>query len=114
MTELNFCDPGSRGSSTGSSKNHNCYPQKALCHKGFRGVGSRGNSTSNFSAEKRFVRKHVLDLGTRIVFCGHKHGYNCYLCYLRRAKPCIYWVFRGSSTRKCCYPYCYPLLPSNY
>lgn len=61
MTALNFCDPGSRGSSTGSSKIHNCYLQKALCHKGFRSLGSR-----------------------------------------------------GSSTRKCCYLYCYPLLPGDY
>lgn len=52
MTALNSCNPGSRGSSTGSSLFHNCYPQKALCRKGFRPLGSRGSSTSNFSAEK--------------------------------------------------------------
>jgi len=44
--------PGSRGSSTGSSKNYCCYPRKHKSGKGFRALGSRGSSSSNFSAEK--------------------------------------------------------------
>ena len=52
MTALNFCNTGSRGSSTGSSKIHNCYPRKHSNHKGLTALGSRGSSTSNFSAEK--------------------------------------------------------------
>ena len=44
------CDPGSRGSSRGSSKNTYCYPLKALCRKGFTALGSRGSSSFNFSA----------------------------------------------------------------
>ena len=44
------CDPGSRGSSRGSSKSTYCYPPKALCHKGLTALGSRGSSSFNFSA----------------------------------------------------------------
>ena len=50
MTARNSCDPGSRGSSRGSSKNTYCYPPKALCRKGFAVLGSRGSSSFNFSA----------------------------------------------------------------
>ena len=56
------CDPGSRGSSRGSSKSTYCYPPKALCHKGLTALGSRGSSSFNFSAgfekkEKRIREK---------------------------------------------------------
>nr|DAR90253.1 MAG TPA: hypothetical protein [Caudoviricetes sp.] len=47
-----FCNSGSRGSSTGSSKNYCCYPRKHKSGKGFRALGSRGSSSSNFSAKK--------------------------------------------------------------
>lgn len=50
MTGQISCDPGSRGSSRGSSKNTYCYPLKALCRKGFTALGSRGSSSFNFSA----------------------------------------------------------------
>ena len=50
MTARNSCDPGSRGSSPGSSKNTYCYPPKALCGKGLTAMGSRGSSSFNFSA----------------------------------------------------------------
>ena len=50
MTGQNSCDPGSRGSSRGSSKTTYCYPLKALCRKGLTALGSRGSSSFNFSA----------------------------------------------------------------
>ena len=50
VTAWNSCDPGSRGSSRGSSKNTYCYPLKALCRKGLTALGSRGSSSFNFSA----------------------------------------------------------------
>ena len=50
MTARNSCQPGSRGSSRGSSKNTYCYPLKALCRKGLTALGSRGSSSFNFSA----------------------------------------------------------------
>ena len=52
-------------------------------------------------------------MDTRIILCGHKHGCNCYLCYPLRTNPCVYCVFLGSSTPKCCYPYCYRCYPAN-
>ena len=62
VTAWNSCDPGSRGSSRGSSKNTYCYPLKALCRKGLTALGSRGSSSFNFSAgfekkEKRIREK---------------------------------------------------------
>ena len=50
MTGQISCDPGSRGSSRGSSKTTYCYPLKALCRKGLTALGSRGSSSFNFSA----------------------------------------------------------------
>ena len=50
VTAWNSFDPGSRGSSRGSSKNTYCYPLKALCRKGFTTLGSRGSSSFNFLA----------------------------------------------------------------
>ena len=50
VTGQNSCDPGSRGSSRGSSKTTYCYPLKALCRKGLTALGSRGSSSFNFSA----------------------------------------------------------------
>lgn len=50
LTARIFCQPGSRGSSWGSSTIFNCYPRKALRCKGLTAFGSRGSSTFNFSA----------------------------------------------------------------
>lgn len=48
MTALNSCNPGSKGSSTGSSKIPGCYPRKHSNHKGLTALGSRGSSPPNF------------------------------------------------------------------
>ena len=43
--------PGSKGSSTGSSKIENCYPDNPFIHMGFRHLGSSCSSSPYFSAE---------------------------------------------------------------
>ena len=66
MTVLNFCVPGSRGSSTGSSKNKYCYPLKCPQANGFKPLGRRGSSSPNFLAEsKKVCRKYRV--GTKII-----------------------------------------------
>ena len=65
------CDPGSRGSSRGSSKNTYCYPLKALCRKGFTALGSRGSSSFNFSAGFEKKEKRIRE---------EKEKRNIYVC----------------------------------
>ena len=85
MTARNSCDPGSRGSSPGSSKNTYCYPPKALCHKGLTAMGSRGSSSFNFSAGFEKKREKVREEKEKkkkkyIRMCIRSWIY-CYLCY---------------------------------
>ena len=83
MTARNSCDPGSRGSSPGSSKNTYCYPPKALCHKGLTAMGSRGSSSFNFSAGFEKKREKVREEKKKkkyIRMCIWSSIY-CYLCY---------------------------------
>lgn len=85
MTARNSCQPGSRGSSRGSSKNTYCYPLKALCRKGFTTLGSRGSSSFIFSAgfekkEKRIREEKEKEEKEYIRLCVRSWIY-CYLCY---------------------------------
>ena len=71
VTAWNSFDPGSRGSSRGSSKNTYCYPLKALCRKGFTALGSRGSSSFNFSAGFEKKEKRIRE---------EKEKRNIYVC----------------------------------
>ena len=86
MTVRNSCDPGSRGSSRGSSKNTYCYPLKALCRKGLTALGSRGSSSFNFSAgfekkEKRIREEKEKRRKKKYIRMCIRSWIYCYLCY---------------------------------
>ena len=81
MMAQNFYNVGSRGSSTGSSKNYNCYPKKRSNIKGFRALGSRGSSISNFSAEKKKVEYKKQKREIKIIICGYEIKNTATHCY---------------------------------
>ena len=83
MTGQISCDPGSRGSSRGSSKTTYCYSPKALCRKGLTVLGSRGSSSFNFSAGFKKKEKRIREEKEKkkyIRMCIRSWIY-CYLCY---------------------------------
>ena len=104
------CDPGSRGSSTGSRTFEYCYPRECPRDKAFGALGSKGSSTSDFLAESQKLCKGITK-GTNITDCGNELENSATRCYLQPSKPHGSRVLRGSSCGFYCYPYCYPCYP---
>ncbi len=83
LTAQSSCQPGSRGSSWGSSKKEICYPQKGLRRKGLTALGSRGSSSFNFLAvfERKRVREEKEKKKKKYIRVCKWSWIYCYLCY---------------------------------